>query len=611
MQARPAGPATLVAMSATTRHILAAPAWPYANGPRHIGHVSGFGLPCDMFGRYQRMLGNRVLMVSGTDEHGTPIQVQADKEGTTPRALADRYNQMIAEDLVGLDMSYDLFTRTTTRNHYAVTQEIFTGLYNNGYIFAETAMGAISPSTRRTLPDRYIEGTCPICGYESARGDQCDNCGNQLDPTDLINPRSKINGETPVFVETEHFFFDLPAFRNALGSWLESKRGLWRPNVLNFSLNLLNDLKPRAYTRDFDWGVPVPLDGWRDRPDKRIYVWFDAVVGYLSASIEWARRSGDPDAWRAWWQSPDAESYYFMGKDNIVFHAEIWPAMLLGYSGKGDRGGTPGSLGELNLPTEVVASEYLTMEGRKFSSSRSVVIYVRDFLDRYDVDALRYYLAVAGPENQDTDFTWSEFVRRNNDELVATWGNLVNRAVSFAARNIGAIPETGHLTDTDRAALERSRQAFGTVGAELGRSRFKNAVTEAMRTVAEANKYMSDQAPWKLRESDPERMRTIMHVVLQLVDDAKTFLTPFLPRSSEKVHAMLGGAGPWSGAPYLEKVDEDGGPSYPVITGDYAVAARWESVPIRPGTPLAVPRPLFAKLDDSVVAEELARLERA
>jgi methionyl-tRNA synthetase len=389
MRERPARTATLVRMSAHTRHILAAPAWPYANGPRHIGHVSGFALPCDMFSRYQRMAGNQVLMVSGTDEHGTPIQVQADKEGTTPRELADRYNQVIAEDLTGLDMSYDLFTRTTTANHYAVAQEIFTGLYQNGYIFSRTSLSAVSPSTGRTLPDRYIEGTCPICGYESARGDQCDNCGNQLDPTDLINPRSKINGETPAFVDSEQFFLDLPAFTEVLGTWMQSKKGLWRPNVLRFSLNLLGDLQPRAITRDLDWGVPVPLDGWRDRPDKRIYVWFDAVIGYLSASIEWARRSGDPDAWRAWWQSEDAESYYFMGKDNIVFHTEIWPAMLLGYSGKGARNGTPGSLGALDLPTEVVASEFLTMEGRKFSSSRSVVIYVRDFLARYDVDALR------------------------------------------------------------------------------------------------------------------------------------------------------------------------------------------------------------------------------
>ncbi len=564
-----------------------------------------------MFSRYQRMAGNRVLMVSGTDEHGTPIQVTADAEGLTARQLADRYNRVIAEDLRSLGLSYDLFTRTTTRNHYAVVQDLFLGLLKNGYIFPQTTLGAISPSTGRTLPDRYIEGTCPICGYEHARGDQCDNCGNQLDPVDLINPRSKINGETPRFTETEQYFLDLPAFTEVLGKWLQSKQGQWRPNVLNFSLNLLDELRPRAITRDLDWGVPVPLDGWRDRPDKRIYVWFDAVIGYLSASIEWARRYGtDPDEWRAWWQTPEAESYYFMGKDNIVFHSEIWPAMLFGYSGQGAKDGTVGDLGALNVPTEVVSSEYLTMEGRKFSSSRAVVIYVRDFLARYDVDALRYYVAVAGPENQDTDFTWSEFLRRNNDELVATWGNLVNRSVSFAARNIGSIPEPGHLTEVDRNILERSRQAFGQVGASLARSRFKAGVNEAMRAVAEANKYMSDQAPWKLRESDPERMRTVLHVVLQLVSDAKTLLTPFLPESSGKVYRMLGGAGEWSGTPRIEEVDEDGGPPYPVITGDYDTAARWESEPVKPGTPLATPAPLFTKLDPSIVAEELARLEQ-
>jgi methionyl-tRNA synthetase len=593
----------------TSRHILACAAWPYANGPRHIGHVSGFGLPCDMFARYQRMRGNPVLMVSGTDEHGTPIQVQADAEGVTARELADRYNRVIVQDLHGLDMSYDLFTRTTTRNHYAVVQDMFEALYRNGYIFARTSLGAVSPSTGRTLPDRYIEGTCPICGFDGARGDQCDNCGNQLDPVDLINPRSKINGETPVFVETEQFFLDLPAFADVLGSWLQSKSGKWRPNVLKFSLNLLGDLQPRAITRDLDWGVPIPLDGWRDLPDKRIYVWFDAVIGYLSASIEWARRSGDPDAWRPFWQSPDAEGYYFMGKDNIVFHAEIWPAMLLGYSGRGARGGTPGPLGALDLPAEVVSSEFLTMEGRKFSSSRSVVIYVRDFLSRYDVDALRYYVAVAGPETQDTDFTWSEFVRRNNDELVANWGNLVNRTVSFAARNIGSIPPAGDLTGADRELLDRSKAAFTSVGESLGRCRFKAASTEVMRTLAEANKYLSEQAPWKLRESDPDRMRTICHVALQLVNDGKTLLTPFLPKSSQRVYRMLGGKDSWSGMPRIDEVDEDGGPSYPVLTGDYrSAAARWESAPVTPGTPLAVPAPLFAKLDASVADEELARL---
>jgi methionyl-tRNA synthetase len=594
--------------SANSRHILAAPAWPYANGPRHIGHVSGFALPSDMFSRYQRMAGNKVLMVSGTDEHGTPITVQADAEGVTPRQLVDRYNNVISSDLANLGMSYDLFTRTTTRNHYAVVQEIFSTLLRNGYIFPKVTLGAISPSTGRTLPDRYIEGTCPICGYPSARGDQCDNCGNQLDPTDLISPKSRINGETPKFVEEEHYFLDLPAFTEVLGSWLQSKSGQWRPNVLKFSLNLLDDLHPRAITRDLDWGVPVPLDGWRDRPDKKIYVWFDAVIGYLSASIEWARRSGDSDAWRAWWTDKDAESYYFMGKDNIVFHSEIWPAMLFGYTGQGSKGGTPGPLRELNLPSEVVSSEYLTMEGRKFSSSRQVVIYVKDFLARYDVDALRYYVAIAGPENQDTDFTWSEFVRRNNDELVATWGNLVNRAVSFAARYIGSVPAPGALTDADHALLANSRNSFATVGDLLAKSHFKAAIGEAMRTVSEANKYFSEQTPWKLRESDPARMGTVLHVALQAVDDAKTLLTPFLPRSSQAVFEMLGGTGTWSGMPRIDSVDEEGGPSYSVITGDYDSTFRWESRPVAAGTPLSVPTPLFTKLDQSVVDEEVARL---
>ena len=595
--------------SANPKNILTAPAWPYANGPRHIGHVSGFALPSDMFSRYQRMAGNKVLMVSGTDEHGTPIQVQADKEGLSAREVADRYNGVIGQDLANLDMSYDLFTRTTTLNHYAVVQEIFGTLLRNGYIFPKTTLGAISPSTGRTLPDRYIEGTCPICGYPSARGDQCDNCGNQLDPIDLINPTSRINGETPIFVDQEHYFLDLPAFAEALGSWLQSKSGQWRPNVLKFSLNLLDDLQPRAITRDLDWGVPVPLDDWRDRNDKRIYVWFDAVIGYLSASVEWARRSGDPDAWRAWWNDENAEAYYFMGKDNIVFHSEIWPAMLLGYNGNGAKGGTPGPFEKLNLPSEVVSSEFLTMEGKKFSSSRQVVIYVRDFLARYDVDALRYYVAAAGPETQDTDFTWSEFVRRNNDELVATWGNLVNRAVSFAARNIGSIPAAGPLTDADRALLDATGQAFETVGEFLSHSRFKFGVNEAMRVVSEANKYFSEQAPWKLRESAPERMQTILHVTLQAVADAKTLLTPFLPRSSEAVNEMLGGAADWSGMPRIETVDEEGGPSYPVITGSYDSSFRWESRPIAAGTPLAVPTPLFKKLDQSVVDEEIARLQ--
>ncbi|HKC29460.1 MAG TPA: methionine--tRNA ligase [Jatrophihabitans sp.] len=597
----------------SSEHILTAVAWPYANGPRHIGHVAGFGVPSDVFARYQRMAGKRVLMVSGTDEHGTPIQVQADKEGVSPRELADRNSLVIAKDLQNLGLSYDLFTRTTTKNHYAITQEMFLGLLKNGYIFPQTQLGAISPSTGRTLPDRYIEGTCPICGYPHARGDQCDNCGNQLDPIDLINPHSRINGETPKFVETEQFFLDLPAFADVLSEWLK-RQDHWRANVQKFSLNLLDDLKPRAITRDLDWGVPVPLDGWRDRPDKRIYVWFDAVIGYLSASIEWAQRSGDPEAWRPFWNDPETRAYYFMGKDNIVFHSEIWPAMLFGYSGLGSRDGQPGRLGELNRPHEVVSSEFLTMEGRKFSSSRQVVIYVGDMLSRYHADSLRYYLAVAGPENQDTDFTWSEFVRRNNDELVASWGNLVNRTLSMTAKNLGSIPAAGELTEADRQLLAQSKAAFATVGDLLARSRQKAAIGEAMTVVGAANKYLSDMAPWKLRTSDPDRMASVLHVALQVVDDAKTLLTPFLPSSSTKVHAMLRGSERWAAMPELVEVPEEtaaGSPSYHVLTGDYDTGARWESTPVDAGRPVAPPTPLFAKLDPSVVDEELARLTDA
>jgi len=591
--------------------ILTAVAWPYGNGPRHIGHVSGFGVPSDVFSRYMRMAGNDVLMVSGTDEHGTPIQVQADKEGLSARELVDRYHRVIAQDLQGLGLSYDLFTRTTTRNHAAVVQEIFKQLVKNDYVFSQLTMGAISPSTGRTLPDRYIEGTCPICGYDGARGDQCDNCGNQLDPIDLKNPRSKINGETPKFVETEHFFLDLPAFTDALAAWLRTRTD-WRPNVLKFSQNLISELQPRAISRDLDWGVRIPLEGWEGREDKRLYVWFDAVIGYLSASIEWAHRTGDDDAWRKWWQDPATRSYYFMGKDNIVFHSLIWPSILLGYDGQGDKGGEQGSLGHLELPTELVSSEFLTMEGRKFSSSRQVVIYVRDFLERYDADALRYFVAVAGPENQDSDFTWSEFVRRNNDELVAGWGNLVNRSVSMAAKNFGRIPEAGELTDADRALAANTRAAFGTVGDLLERSRQKAAINEAMRAVAEANKYISDQTPWKLKE-DPERQGTVLHVALQAVRDLNTIMTPFVPHAAQRIHETLGGTGTWSAMPEIQEVTEADGAEYPVLMGDYQAAydagATWEPHPITAGTPLEPPVPVFTKLDPVVADEEVARLE--
>ena len=601
-------------------HILSAVAWPYANGPRHIGHVAGFGVPSDVFSRYMRMAGHDVLMVSGTDEHGTPILVAADEEGLSARELADRNNRLIVEDLVALGLSYDLFTRTTAGNHYHVVQDMFTTVRDNGYMVQQVTRSAISPSTGRTLPDRYIEGTCPICGAEGARGDQCDTCGNQLDPTDLISPRSRINGETPEFVETTHWFLDLPALAQALGAWLDEREasGTWRPNVIKFSQNLLGDIRPRAMTRDIDWGIPVP--GWEDQPTKRLYVWFDAVIGYLSASVEWARRSGDPEAWRAWWNDPQALSYYFMGKDNIVFHSQIWPAELLGYNGQGAAGGEPGRLGVLNLPTEVVSSEFLTMEGKKFSSSHGIVIYVRDFLQRYQADALRYFICAAGPETADADFTWAEFVRRTNGELVAGWGNLVNRTASMIHKRFGQVPEPAELEDIDRALLDAVEAGFASVGDLIAQHRQKAALGEAMRLVGEANKYVADTQPFKLKGEDPAtqaRLATVLHTLAQAVTDLNLMLSPFLPHAANDVDRVLGGNGRIAPMPRIEEVDEldpdhlpeafDGRTGYPIITGDYQDAPTWGRHPVTVGTPVAKPAPVFTKLDESIVEAELAR----
>ena len=598
--------------------ILSAVAWPYANGPRHIGHVAGFGVPSDVFSRYMRMAGHDVLMVSGTDEHGTPILVAADGAGVSARELADQNNRLIVEDLVALGLSYDLFTRTTAGNHYRVVQDMFATVRDNGYMIEQVTRAAISPSTGRTLPDRYIEGTCPICGAEGARGDQCDNCGNQMDPTELINPHSRINGETPNFVESVHYFLDLPALAEALSAWLDEREqsGTWRPNVIKFSQNFLEDIRPRAMTRDIDWGIPVP--GWEDQPTKRLYVWFDAVIGYLSASIEWARRTGDPEAWRKWWNDPEALSYYFMGKDNIVFHSQIWPAELLGYNGQGAKGGAPGDLGVLNLPTEVVSSEFLTMEGKKFSSSHGIVIYVRDFLSRYQADALRYFISAAGPETSDSDFTWAEFVRRTNGELVAGWGNLVNRTASMIAKKFGEIPTPGELEDIDRALLDAVEAGFETVGNLIRHHRQKAALSEAMRLVGEANKYVTDTEPFKLKAPEQQqRLATVLWTLAQAVTDLNLMLSPFLPHAANDIDRVMGGAGEIAPMPYIEDVEEldpqvlpadfEGRDGYPIITGDYTNVPTWERHPITVGTPIAKPTPVFVKLDESIVEEELAR----
>jgi methionyl-tRNA synthetase len=585
-----------------TKKILVAVAWPYANGPRHVGHVAGFGVPSDIFARYHRLAGNDVLMVSGTDDHGTPITFQADKEGVTPEDIANRYNPIIAEDLQKLGLSYDLFTRTRTDNHYRVTQDVFKQMIATGAVYKGTMTGTFSGTTGRALPDRYVEGTCPICGYGEARGDQCDNCGNQLDPADLINPRSRIDGSTPVFKPTEHFFLDLPKFKDQLKSWIEGQTH-WRPNVRAFSLNLLKDVPPRPITRDLDWGVPIPIEGFED---KRIYVWFDAVIGYLSASIEWATLNGTPDAWQQWWLDPTAEAYYFMGKDNIVFHSEIWPAMLMGY----DRGPLTEGKGTLNLPHDVVSSEFLTMEGKKFSSSRGVVIYVRDVLQRYAADSLRYYLTIGGPETQDTDFTWAEFVRRNNDELVATWGNLANRVLKNAFNNFDVVPEPGELTDADQQIIAAVEAGFPKVGGLIAAARFRAALQETLNLAAQANGYISEQEPWKVLKLDRARAATILYVGLRVIDNLKLLFCPFLPASSQRLHELLGYDGTIAGPLELRQVIEDNGWTHQILTCDpQSWSGRWQPSQLPVGQELREPEPLFKKLDPKVVEEELARLE--
>ena len=580
-------------MPETPQKILVSVAWPYASGPRHLGHVAGPGVPSDVFARYHRLKGNDVLMVSGTDEHGTPVMVSADREGVTPRELADRNNALILDDYVRLGMTYDCFTRTTTVNHYAVVQDMFRTLYDKGFLIEQTTLGAIAPATGRTLPDRYIEGTCPICGYGEARGDQCDNCGNQLDPVDLIDPRSIVDGSTPEFRETTHLFLDLPAFRERLVEWIEAQTH-WRPNVRNFALNLAREVKPRAMTRDIDWGVPVPVEGYPE-DTKRIYVWFDAVIGYLSASVEWANNVGRPEAWREWWQSPDARSFYFMGKDNIVFHSVIWPSMLMGY---GD---------DLQLPYNVVSSEYLTMSGSKASTSRGHAIWVKDFLDHYEPDALRYYLTAAGPETQDSDFTWEEFVRRTNDELLANWGNLVNRTLVNAHRNFGAVPEPGALTEGDHALLYAVERAFDTVGEHIENARFRAALgrghgdERAREPVPRRPGALGPREAGPRPRSDRSLRRAPRY---RLAQDAPAAV-PTVQLAGAPRAARLRGwiAGPSRSGPSRTRR----APPTTILTGDYARwVGSWAPSELPPGQPLSEPRPLFRQLDaEEVIAAEL------
>ncbi len=542
-------------------------AWPYANGPLHLGHVAGAYLPPDIFARYHRIKGNKVLMVSGSDQHGTPITIAAEREGTTPQEVASKYHRSFVDCWQKLGISFDLFTTTGTDNHRRIVHDIFNTLLSKGYIYKDTMQLTYCPKDKRFLPDRYVEGTCPHCGFKDARGDQCDKCGKPLNPTELINARCKLCGTTPETRPSEHFFLKLRAFEGKLLEWIKQQTH-WRPNVLNFSQRYVSDgLHDRAITRDIEWGVPVPVPGFEN---KRIYVWFEAVIGYLSASQEWAQSHGDPEAWRSFWQG-DAKGYYFVGKDNIPFHTIIWPAMLMGYGG-------------LNLPYDVPANEFLNLEGRQLSTSRRWAVWLPDYLERYDPDPLRYLLSINMPETADMDFSWREFLRRNNDELVATYGNLVHRVLTFTNRNFnGHVPTPGEIDASGNALLEKARQTLANVDRLLHDCHFRDGIKAAMGLAQEGNRYLDGKAPWKTVKQDRVAAATACYVTLGAISCLKTVLYPFLPFSSQKLHRMLG------------------------FQGTVAEAG-WTIQPVVPGQELPKPEALFIKLDDSIVEEETAKL---
>lgn len=552
-------------LKAVSERILIGVAWPYTNGSLHLGHIAGCYLPADIFARYHRLKGNQVLMVSGSDQHGTPITVRAEQEGVSPKEIAERYHREFLECWQKLGISFDLYTSTGTENHARVAQDIFLTLLRKDYIYKMSMPQPYCQICVRFLPDRYIKGVCPLCGFEDARGDQCDRCGKPLNPTDLTKLQCRICGATPEIRESEHFFFRLTAFRDRLYAWLKEQTH-WRPNVLNFSLRLVEEgLRDRAITRDIDWGIPLPLEGY---PSKRLYVWFEAVIGYLSASIEWA--GGDESRWRPFWKD-GARSYYFIGKDNIVFHTIIWPAMLMGY-------------GDLTLPYDVPANEFLTLEGRQLSTSRNWAIWVPDYLSRYDPDPLRYYLSANMPETSDADFSWREFYRRNNDELVATYGNLAHRVLTFIQRNFeGRIPEPEGLDGEAQGLLAKGEETLRQVDELLSRCRFREAVRQIMALAQEANRYLEAKAPWKAVKENRKDAATSLYVALNIISCLKTMFTPFLPFSSEKLHHYLGLEG-----------------------SAMASGWRWER-PV-PGKKLPPPEPLFLKLDEKRLEEELARL---
>ncbi|CAF0694940.1 methionine--tRNA ligase [Candidatus Methylacidithermus pantelleriae] len=529
-------------------------AWPYANGPLHAGHLAGVYLPADIFCRYHRIQGNPILMVSGSDAHGTPITVRAEKEGVSPADIAERFHREFQGYWASLGISFDHYTTTRSLTHQKTVGEIFSTLLDKGYLFQKEVEAYYDPIKKRFLPDRYIEGTCPRCGYERARGDQCEGCGTLLEPSQLLFPRSLLSGEPPVLRTTIHFFFDLPAFQDRLVAWVKENHH-WRSNVYRFTLSFLaQGLQPRAITRDLEWGIPVPYPGYEQ---KRIYVWFEAVIGYLSATIEYAQKQGNPDGWKEWWQDPEVRSYYFIGKDNIPFHTIIWPAILLG-------------VGALNLPYDVPASEYLVFGGAKASKSQGIGVTLPDLLRHFTPDEIRYGLAAVLPESSDTNFELDEFLRRHNEELVGIYGNLIHRTITFAHNYLGG--QVPSFPGLDAGISEAIEKAFQEESCCLEAVRLRDGLRVALGLARLGNRYFEEKAPWKSARENPPAMKAALGNLLNLLQALKILWYPFLPHASQRLHELLGASG---------KVEETG----------------WAFRPLEPHTPLGKPLLPFRKLE--------------
>ena len=601
-------------------NILIAIAWPYANAEIHVGNITGSHLPGDIVARYHRLKGNNVLMVSGTDSHGTPVTLAADKEDRPVEEVYKKYHDGFLELYQGWGITYDLFTTTHTENHFKVSQAIFLALKENGYLYTDKSLQWYSPSTKRFLPDRYVEGTCYICGFENARSDQCDNCGNVLEPEKLINPRSKEGGALELR-ETEHFYLDLSKLEPEVKEYLRARQSYWRDTVIGESLRKIESegLKPRPITRDLDWGVDIPIDGWTEA-GKRIYVWFEAVIGYLSAPIEWSQLSGNKEAWRDWWVNASAKQIHFIGKDNIFFHAAWWPAELMGAGTQFlkifDEDEKP-----LTLPYDVPANQFMNLEGKKISGSRNWAVWGRDALTRYDPDALRYYLTVNMPENKDSDWDWAEFVARNNNELVATWGNLANRVLSFGYKHWeGHVPEIHTdgqppiptLRESDLNLLAAIENGFNTVGAEYEAVHLRAAVGEALKLATAVNQYLDVNAPWSAVKTDKEGAAKTIYTALKAIDSLKILFAPVLPFTSQRLHEFFGYETPLFGEQYTESVTDSLGEHtvlrYRPVGPDAIPPYQWKPSELQPGQKLNQPGPLFKKLDEQVIEDERARL---